>query len=100
MQVAEILRLILSCCQPRRVILYGEKVVAGSHDLKAADLCIILDACDKNSLLNTLYLKVNVPIPVHFLLYSTDEWFELLEDTGSYASAIEKKGTVLYGKTP
>ena len=100
MQVSEILKLILACCQPRRVILYGEKVVAGSHNLKAADLCIIMDECDKKSLMRTLYLKVDVSIPVQFLLYSTDEWRELLEDAGSYASAIEKKGTVLYGKTP
>lgn len=97
MQVAEILRLILACCQPRRVILYGEKVVAGSHDLKAADLCIIMDECDKKSLLRELYLRVDVSIPVQFLLYSTEEWRELLADTGSYASAIEKKGKVLYG---
>ena len=44
-------------------------------------------------------LKINMPIPVQFLLYQTDEWLELLRDSGSYASAIEKKGTVLYGET-
>lgn len=100
MKIRDILDIILQSCQPRRVILYGEKVVAGSHDLKAADLCVIVDDCDKRTLLRRLYLEVNVPIPVQFLLYTTEEWEELLEDAGSYASAIERKGTILYDKTP
>ncbi|MCD8357570.1 MAG: hypothetical protein LUE11_13540 [Clostridia bacterium] len=98
MKREDILDGVLSCCKPYRVILYGEKFVVGSHDLKSADLCIILDECDKISLLNQLYLKVNMPIPVQFLLYSTEEWRTMLQDAGSYASAIEKKGTVLYGE--
>lgn len=95
----ELLDCVLACCEPRRVILYGEKFVVDSRDLKSADLCIILDQCDKKKLLNKLYLRINMPIPVQFLLYHTDEWQTLLQDAGSYASAIEKKGTVLYGET-
>lgn len=98
MDFEEILEGVLTCCQPRRVILYGEKVTAGKHDLKSADLCIVLDAFDKKRLLRELYLKVNMPIPIQFLLYSTEDWLRLLSDPGSYASAIEKKGTVLYGE--
>lgn len=100
MQISDIMNLVLACCKPRRVILFKEKVTVGSHDLKSASLCIILDTCDKKRLLSELYLKVNVPIPVHFLLYQTEEWIKLLGDTGSYASEIHRKGTVLYGETP
>lgn len=99
MKREELLKGVLACCRPRRVILYGEKFVVDSHDMKSADLCIILDQCNKAELLRKLYLKINMPIPVQFLLYRTDEWRELLSDSGSYASAIEKKGTVLYGET-
>ena len=88
------------CCDPVRIILYGEKIVAGSHDLKSADFCIIINTGDKKHVLHDLYLKVDAPIPVQFLLYHTDEWTDMLKDAGSYASAIEKKGTILYGKTP
>lgn len=95
----DLLNGILSCCNPKRVILYSEKFIVDSHDLKSADLCIILDQCDKKSLLSKLYLKIAMPIPVQFLLYSTEEWNRMLKDSGSYASAIEKKGTVLYGET-
>lgn len=100
MNLTEILDAVLACCKPSRVILYGEKVMAGSHDLKSADLCIVVDQCDKKRLLCELYLKINAPIPVQFLLYSTEEWTKMLRDGGSYASAIEKKGTMLYVETP
>ena len=64
------------------------------------NLCIIVDVmCDKKSLLRKLYLEVNAPFPVQFLLYNTDEWVSMRKDAGSYASAIEKKGTILYGET-
>lgn len=99
MKREDLLKRVLDCCRPRRVILYGEKFVVDGHDIKSADLCIILDHCNKAELLRKLYLKINMPIPVQFLLYQTDEWLELLRDSGSYASAIEKKGTVLYGET-
>lgn len=99
MNLKEILDEILACCNPRRVILYGEKVVAGSHDLKSADFCVIAEYADKRTMLRKLYLTVDAPIPVQFLLYSPEEWTNMLMDTGSYASAIEKKGTILYGQT-
>lgn len=99
MKTTDIVNAVLRCCKPRSVILYGEKIQAGSHDLKAADLCIILDECDKKYLLPELYLQINVSIPVQFLLYSTEEWNALLTDGGSYASAIRRKGTVVYGQT-
>lgn len=100
MNITQVLEAILACCKPRRVILYGEKVTAGNHNLKSADLCIVLDECDKKHLLSQLYLNIDMPIPVQFLLYTTDDWSRLLTDAGSYASAIEKKGTVLYGEKP
>ena len=99
MNLEKILNEILACCRPSRVILYGEKVVAGSHDLKAADFCVIADYVDKRTMLQKLYLSVDAPIPVQFLLYSPKEWADMLKDAGSYASAIEKKGTILYGQT-
>ncbi len=98
LNIREVVDEILTCCAPRRVILYGEKVTAGSRDLKSADLCIVLDQFDKRVLLNELYLKVDMPIPVQFLLYKTEDWNTMLRDSGSYAYAIEQKGTVLYGE--
>lgn len=99
MRTGDIVKAVLKCCKPRWMILYGEKSPAGSNELKAASLCIILDECNKKLLLPELYLKVNMPIPINFLLYSTEEWKKLRTDDGSYASAIKKKGTVLYGET-
>ena len=99
MEWKEVLDTVIRYCQPTRVIEYGEKM-SGQH-LRAANLCIIVDVmCDKQNLLRQLYLEINPPFPVQFLLYNTEEWNNMLKDAGSYASAIEKKGTILYGETP
>lgn len=93
-----VLKGVQRCCKPRCVILYGEKVTAGERNLKSADFCIILDDPNRYALLRDLYLKVQADIPVQFLVYSTEEWERLTADPNSYASAILRKGTILYGK--
>ena len=50
MKREELLKRVLDCCRPRRVILYGEKFVVDGHDIKSADLCIILDHCNIDQL--------------------------------------------------
>lgn len=90
---------IRRCCTPRCVILYGEKVTAGQHAIKSADFCIVLDQFNRSQLLQKLYLNIQTEIPVQFVLYTTEEWNTLIQNPNSYASRIQKKGTVLYGKT-
>ena len=98
MNFNEILDTVVRYCHPIRVILYGEKMT-GEH-MRSANLCIIVDMmCDKTRLLQQLYLEINAPFPVQVLLYNAEEWNKLRKDAGSYASAIEKKGTILYGET-
>ena len=98
MDFKEVLETVIQYCHPSRGILYGEKMTG--QNMRSANLCIIVDVmCDKKRLLRQLYLEVNAPFPVQFLLYNTDEWINMRKDAGSYASAIEKKGTVLYGQT-
>lgn len=96
----EVLQSILSCCNPEKVILYGEKLTVGSHKLKSADFCVILNEVDKPVLLHRLYLTINCTIPVNFLLYTSEEWSGLTQDFTSFAACIAQKGTVLYEKTP
>ena len=95
---ALVLEGVQRCCEPRWIILYGEKVTAGERNLKSADFCIILDHPNRQTLLRDLYLKVQADIPVQFLVYSTKEWEALTADPNSYASAIRRKWTVLYGE--
>ncbi len=90
---------VRKCCDPRYVILYGEKVTAEEHLVKSADFCIVLDECNKNSLLRDLYLTVQSDIPIQFLVYSTKEWEKATRNPNSYASHIARKGTMIYGKT-
>ena len=91
---------ILRHCSPQKVILYGEKRTLSTSEIKSLDFCIILPEVDKPSLLHELYQTIDSPVPFNLLLYSCDEWEELTEDFSSYASAIQKKGTVLYEQKP
>lgn len=95
-----ILQDILRHCAPEQVILYGEKRTLATSEVKSLDFCIILPAADKPALLRKLYLAIESPIPFNLLLYTCEEWAELTADFSSYAAAIQKKGTVLYGKEP
>lgn len=95
-----ILKQILEHCDPRCVILYGEKRTLSTSKIKSLDFCIILPHVDKCALLHELYLAIDSPIPFNILLYTCEEWTKLTQDFSSYASAIQKKGTVLYEQTP
>lgn len=99
-QVEAILVGILSHCAPRAVILYGEKHTLATSEIKSLDFCVILPDADKPALLRELYLTIASEIPFNVLLYTCDEWKTLTADFSSYASAIRKKGTVLYGQEP
>lgn len=99
-QIKNVLDGILAHCTPREIILYGEKRALASGALKSLDFCVILPEVDKPALLHELYLTIDASIPFNVLLYTCSEWDALLDDFSSYASAIRKKGTVLYGQEP
>lgn len=97
-QIKSILSGIISNCKPKQVVMYGEKRSLSTGLVKSADFCVIIpdESINKNTVLRTLYLTLDVEIPFQVLLYTTEEWRTLTEDFSSYASAICKKGTVLY----
>lgn len=99
-QIKHILSHILEHCDPCTVILYGEKHALATGEIKSLDFCIILPEVDKPSLTHKLYLAIESDIPFQVLLYSCREWQTLIQDATSYATAIRKKGTVLYGQEP
>lgn len=99
-EVEAILEGILTHCAPKCVILYGEKRSLASGCIKALDFCVILPAADKPALLYELYMTIDAEVPFNVLLYTCAEWEALTEDFSSYASAICKKGTVLYEQKP
>ncbi len=99
-EIEAILEGILTHCAPKSVILYGEKRSLSSGCIKALDFCVILPEVDKPALLHELYLSIDAEVPFNVLLYTCEEWEELTRDFSSYASAICKKGTVLYEQKP
>lgn len=99
-QTEKILTGILAHCSPRTVILFGEKHALSTGEIKSLDFCVILPEADKPALLQEIYLAVESEVPFQVLLYTCQEWIDCIADFSSYAAAIHKKGTVLYGQEP
>lgn len=95
-QTQKILQGILQYCHPRKVLVYGEKYLLSSKQLKSIDICIVLAQADKPALLHKLYLNIASDIPFQLLLYTQEEWDKLTQDSASYASVIAGRGRVLY----
>ena len=95
----QIINGILSCCTPKCIILYSEKLSLFDHVLRSANFCIVVNTRKKNELTRKLYLNISAEIPFNILLYTPEEWNQMIADPASYASHIAKKGKVLYEQT-
>lgn len=95
-----IVKSVLKLCKPICIILYGAKHGLSSGKLKTANICIVIDDCDKNELLHRLYLQMPLDVQVNIKLYTNEEWNKLQDDPDSYAAWISQKGAVLYESKP
>ena len=95
----QIIQGILACCQPKYIILYSEKTSLFDHILRGANFCIVVPTLEKKKLTHKLYLTISADIPFNLLLYTPEEWAQMIADPASYASHIAKKGKVLYEQT-
>jgi len=83
---------------PSLVVLYGKKVNVSSEKIKSFDLCIVVDVEEKLMAEKMIYSNIEASIPFNIIIYTNDEWRECLNDEGSYANFINKKGTIIYEK--
>lgn len=93
---SEILQGILSCCTPELIVLFNEKVTVEDHKLKSVKLCVVINCTNKKEIAKKLYLSVDVDIPFDLVIYTPDEWNNLILNHSSYASHIKTKGVVIY----
>lgn len=82
---------------PQKMLLFSQK-----HDLsgnvKGFKICIVIDTADKLETEKQIYLDVDSEVPYDVLLYTPEEWQELLGQSGSFAMRIMKKGQCIYGE--
>ncbi|WP_094546351.1 nucleotidyltransferase domain-containing protein [Petroclostridium xylanilyticum] len=88
---------IISHYAPSKIILFGSQAKGTATSKSDIDLCIIKDTDNKKELLTDMYLNVESNKPFDLLLYTTDEWYDCVNDTTSFAYLINKKGITIYG---
>lgn len=87
----EIIRLL----RPRKVLLFSRKQDRQGRPT-AVKLCIIIPDGDSEGAERRLYLEVESELPFDALVYTIQEWEELLTSPGSFACRIQETGSVLY----
>lgn len=85
-----------SCFTPP-VIEYNTKYDMDGN-ISAFKLCIVGDIPDKRRMLTRIFDEVDSDIPYDVLLYTDEQFRELTEDDGAFASHVNQKGRVRYEK--
>ena len=88
---------IVELFSPSKVIEYNTKYGMDGR-LLSFQLCIVGKITDKRRMLTRIFDEVDSDIPYDVLLY-TDEQFEQLKDSSdAFASRVNQRGRVRYGK--
>lgn len=83
---------------PEKVILYNVKRSVGG-EIRGFKICVIVDTKNKFDTEKHIYLDVDSDIPFDVLVYTPDEWAELISEKNSFACRIIKEGTYIHGQT-
>lgn len=88
---------LLSKFHPKRIILFGSAAKGTYNKDSDLDLCIIQDYDNKRSLLTDIYTELDCNFPYDIILYSEREWYDNVNDKGSFAHIINNTGVQIYG---
>lgn len=80
---------------PERVILFSVKrSVTGA--VRSFKVCVVLDAPRAADIEKRIYLEIDSKLPFDVLVYTPQQWAELVGQPGSFAHTIIREGTVVY----
>ncbi len=88
---------IINKFAPVKIILFGSRAAGRPAPDSDIDLCIIMPAADKRTLIANLYYEIESDRPIDLLVYTPDEWERCVSDKTSFASKIAAEGIVLHG---
>lgn len=90
---------IVDMLSPLEIILFSVKRNQAGEE-KSFKLCVVADSCDKLEAEKRIYLGIDSDVPFDVLLYTPQEWDELLCQPDSFAKRISQEGTYIYGSEP
>ena len=95
-EISNIANQFINIYNPQKLLLFGSQAKNTAGKNSDIDLCVVIDATDKRSLLTDMYLNIESSIPFDLLLYTPDEWSRCLSDRTSFAYKINKEGVALH----
>ena len=66
--------------------------------LRSSKLCLVGRIEDKKKMLTRIFDEVDSEIPYDILLYTDEQFEELKNSSDAFASRVNQKGRVRYGK--
>lgn len=66
--------------------------------LRSFKLCIVGKIQDKKKMLTQIFDEVDSEIPYDILLYTDEQFEELKDSSDAFASRVNQKGRLRYGK--
>ena len=88
---------IVKLFSPSRVIEYNTKYDMNGK-LLSFKLCIVGKIQDKKKMLTRIFDEVDSEIPYDILLYTDEQFEELKDSSDAFASRVNQKGRLRYGK--
>ena len=89
---------IVKLFSPSRVIEYNTKYDMDGK-LRSFKLCIVGKIQDKKKMLTQIFDEVDSEIPYDILLYTDEQFEELKDSSDAFASRVNQKGRLRYGKS-
>jgi len=93
-----IINSIIEFCSPEKIYVHGRKQNINSGETSACSICVVVKSDDPDELERKMYVEIDSDIYFDLIVYDTDEWNDLIEDTQSYAYRISQKGVLVYAK--
>lgn len=95
--IQEAVERIVQLFSPSRIIEYNTKYDMDGK-LRSFKLCIVGRIEDKKKMLTRIFDEVDSEIPYDILLYTDEQFEELKNSSDAFASRVNQKGRVRYGK--
>lgn len=90
---------IIRIAAPVSIRLFNQKT-APDGSLSSVKLCVVIRDGDPQETERRLYMDLDCDIPFDVLVYSREIWDRRTKEPGSFASRIQKTGSVLYAADP
>lgn len=79
---------------PEHIILFNQKKGVGGR-LLSFKLCVVVNTDDKTAVEKRIYLGIDSDIPFDVVIYTPEEWNELVKTPHSFASIISETGVTV-----